>query len=257
MLKDVIGRIKADPNAYWIGLGDYIEGINISDKRFDPFSVDPQTRIEELSDFAQRQARKLCDLLMPIRDKCLGLGRGNHEEKLRQSYYNDAFETIRLAMKAIDLDWNAIIRLKFGSNKYYSTLIIHTQHGSGGGRKVGAMMNKMEEMSGFLMADIHVVGHSHKAGVIPFRILKPTVQGKLRILERQGLNILCGGMRENYRRGIVDYADKMFYYPTALTIATVTANITLEKIGDRKMNDRMDQIRLTGQIEPVSYGQKE
>ena len=40
-LKELLNWIKKTPDVYVIGLGDYIDAINLSDKRFDPDMVDP------------------------------------------------------------------------------------------------------------------------------------------------------------------------------------------------------------------------
>ena len=88
-LKKLVMWIKNKDNCYWIGMGDYIEAIVYTDKRFDPESIDDTYLTPRLADAVHQQKRDIINLLNPIADKCLGLHRGNHEEKMRLEHHTD------------------------------------------------------------------------------------------------------------------------------------------------------------------------
>ena len=96
-LKRFAALVKAE-SAYWIGGGDYCDNIIVNDaKRFEP-SVLPKWLLErrsagaitsDLQDLAQAQARRFQELLEPIRNRCLGLIQGNHEQALMKHHNHD------------------------------------------------------------------------------------------------------------------------------------------------------------------------
>lgn len=69
ILDDLIYEIEKDPNCYFIGLGDYIEGRPPAHKFYDPAS--PMNVGEQYEYFFSK--------IRPIIDRCLGLHIGNHE----------------------------------------------------------------------------------------------------------------------------------------------------------------------------------
>src|SRR3972149_1398546 len=99
-LKDDIEKIRKDPYAYWIGMGDYTDCINITDKRFDPKSLAKWLVREDLDNLPLVQADKYIKYFEPIASKCLMLHTGNHEELIRRRYHQDVLAYIALKMKA-------------------------------------------------------------------------------------------------------------------------------------------------------------
>jgi len=80
-LKDMLKWIEEKSNTFWIGMGDYIDAINYSDPRFDPKTVMAKYLVQgDIDKIIQMQIEDIVDLFEPIKGKCLGLLRGNHEE---------------------------------------------------------------------------------------------------------------------------------------------------------------------------------
>ena len=78
-LKDDIEAIRTDPFAFWLGTGDNAEFVGYRDKRFDPDSVAPGITVKDLGRLGKVLTTGVRDLYAPIKEKCLGLGKGNHE----------------------------------------------------------------------------------------------------------------------------------------------------------------------------------
>ena len=88
MIKEEVSLIKRTPMSFWIGMGDYIDAINYTDPRFDPKTVAKKYLIEgDIDKMIQMQINDIVDLLHPIKHKCIGLLRGNHEETIRKYYH--------------------------------------------------------------------------------------------------------------------------------------------------------------------------
>ena len=78
-LKKAIELIEKDGDA-WIGLGDYVDCINHRDPRFNPQEISERYSIKDLEDLPRRQSDHFLSAIAPIKDRCLGLIYGNHED---------------------------------------------------------------------------------------------------------------------------------------------------------------------------------
>ena len=229
-LREDVREIQQDKNAFWLGLGDYIEGINVTDKRFDPFSIDPKTDIKDLSDLARTEMRRFVNVLLPIQNKCIGLLRGNHEETLRHRYFCDVFQQLVMDLKTRDLSENALIHLLFDvGNRNCGGCWLYIQHGSGGGRKTGGMINKLEDCIAYLEADVYVCGHAHRSLIDACTRIEGTIKGNPRLVVKDKILMLIGGRRRNYKQGIVDYSNKSFYSPTPMRFPVLILKVAQNK----------------------------
>ena len=75
-IQKAIDYIAADPNRYWLHLGDWIGAITSDDKRWSQEEVKIPTPIE--------QAALAVETFRPIAEKCLVGLNGNHERKLHR-----------------------------------------------------------------------------------------------------------------------------------------------------------------------------
>jgi len=179
--RQFVGYIKDKPNALWIGGGDYCDCIKPQDvKRFDHESLpdwlltgSPTDIREALSDIVRKQKDRFCEIVEPIRDKCLGLIEGNHEYVMRRNY-NYAMQYIMCEqLRVPNLTDSAFIRLRFNNNGGNArTIRIFIQHGFGGGRTPGAEPNHLARLDHMVTeTDIILRGHAHS-----FRIEPPIVK---------------------------------------------------------------------------------
>lgn len=157
-LKRIINFIKDTPECYCILLGDILNTA-LKTSKSDIYS-------ETLS---LAEAQKLAlQLLTPIKHKILAMTPGNHENRVWKEVGVDL--SLWLAEK-LDLEDkyrnNGIaVTIQFGKdvNGKPFRLNIFGQHGSyGGGRKLGAAMNALEDLDGIVgNADIYIRAHTHQ-----------------------------------------------------------------------------------------------
>lgn len=81
-IRKMVERIKNDPTCYCFNKGDSIDCIAPDDKRYSHMSVDWENSLFT----AQAQAKAVSEDFMPIRDRILAWGDGNHEFKLANTY---------------------------------------------------------------------------------------------------------------------------------------------------------------------------
>jgi predicted phosphodiesterase len=216
-LKNMVDWIKEKDNTYWIGMGDYIDAINYSDPRFDPKTVSTKYMASgNIDKCIQMQIADVVKILEPIKDKCLGLLRGNHEESIRKYYHFDV-----LYEMAKDLNFNrnlllydtAIIRLVFKRlEKAVNMYDIYVSHGSIGGRTYGAKSNRLGELLSEHEADIYLLAHSH---------IKLAQMRTKHYFNRSGkyskkkiVQAMTGCFLSGYSVGKTSYVEKMMFPPT-------------------------------------------
>lgn len=156
-LKKIINFIKETPECYCILLGDILNTA-LKNSKSDIYS-------ETLS---VMDAQKLAlELLTPIKDKIIAMTPGNHENRVWREVGVDLSLWLAEKLGLEDRYRNNAISLsiQFGKdiNGNPFRLNIFGQHGSRGGRKLGAALNGLEELDGIINnADIYVMGHTHQ-----------------------------------------------------------------------------------------------
>lgn len=164
-LLKAIKQIQAD-NAYWIGMGDYVDAINHKDPRFNPAEISKKYNISDLDDLPNKQVFELFEKLKPIADKCLGLIAGNHEDAYKRYNGFDVNAMLCKLLNADNLKQKAFISLQHYRTSDKNKCVSHTIcvcHGSGGGgMREGYPVNKTYDVFRYDIADVHVQGHMHK-----------------------------------------------------------------------------------------------
>lgn len=154
--KEVIERIKNEPNTYTIINGD-ICNIGLKNSKSDVYS-------EELS--PMNQILEAIKYLENIRSKILVMANGNHEQRITAETNID---TLYLIAKQLGIEqvyspswW--YLYLSFGNtNKGRESLFtISGFHGSGSSQTTGAKANKVKKMSQVVLADIYLMSHVHE-----------------------------------------------------------------------------------------------
>ncbi|MCP4537763.1 MAG: hypothetical protein GY832_11520 [Chloroflexi bacterium] len=174
-LKRLIRKIKDTDNAYWLGGGDYVDAIKPQDsRRFTPESIpdwilegDAVTIRERLKDVVRQERNRFYDMVEPIKDKCLGLIRGNHEASIVKYYNEDPHQWLCDALEAPDLTDCAFVRLRFQRGSSLRTITTFICHGHGGGRTPGAEPNHLHRLASTKDAEICLRGHSHTFHILP------------------------------------------------------------------------------------------
>ena len=166
-IKRTVKYILNTPNCYWVGIGDFFECIPPSDKRWDSKTL-PARHLKMQEQIPESEKEEFLELVSPILTpaqdggKCLGLHKGNHEYSLLNHYHRDLVYEITRDYGLKDLAAMAMTRLVFSRSKGDErSIILHSQHGHGGGRKRGGKVNLLNELHAKFDADIYFMGHVH------------------------------------------------------------------------------------------------
>lgn len=131
-LKKDVTEVEKDDKGLWVNLGDNIDAIVPSDrKRFDPSTIDPKY-LNDLDNLPTKQMDTVLEVLEPIKDKCLGFLRGNHEEAVRKYHHFDVISGACYKWGVPNLKDLAFIRLRFKrkSNNQKTKAIEYRIHSS-------------------------------------------------------------------------------------------------------------------------------
>lgn len=167
LLQKAVNIIGSTEDAYWIGMGDMVDCINYHDKRFNVREVDTKYNVRDLDNLPKTQADKLLQILMPIKDKCIGMLTGNHEDTMRQYNGFDIMSYLCMSLGATYLGKKAYVSIGAVVSELrkrpYFMIDMCVAHGSGGGggKTAGGAINKCFDIMRWETADIHVIGHLH------------------------------------------------------------------------------------------------
>ena len=162
----ILNRIKNTPNAYCVLNGDLMDSA-IATSVGDSYGA-------ELNPMEQL---KLCvKIFKPLADdgKILAILPGNHENRVWKSCGIDttAMMAAQLGLSHRYSETAALLFIRFGKNSkadHHGRKIVYTayiSHGSGGGKRVGGKINRLEDMANIVDADIYVMGHVHQPAII-------------------------------------------------------------------------------------------
>ena len=167
-LKQAVDIIRNDDNGYWVGMGDYIEAITSSDPRFNPLELSRRYSLKDLKDLPRKQVEAVYQTLDPIREKCLALVCGNHEEAYIKYNSFDVYDYFASMFPDDDLKIGYVGFLKLGiihqenRERPNQTYVIALNHGTGGGGyREGYPINKVHDLFRWTDADINIMGHLH------------------------------------------------------------------------------------------------
>ena len=156
--RDVLERIKNEPNTYTILNGDLCN-VALKNSKSDIFA-DELTPME--------QTLQIIKFLEPIKDKILVMSNGNHEERITKE---TSIDILYLVAKQLRIEqvyspswW--YLYLSFGENKNHKErpmlYTITGYHGYGGGSTTGGKANKVKKMSQVVLADCYIMSHVHE-----------------------------------------------------------------------------------------------
>lgn len=157
-LKKIIQFIKDTPECYCVLLGDILNTA-LKQSKSDIYS--------ETLNVAEAQKLAI-ELLTPIKHKILAMTPGNHENRVWREVGVDVSLWLaeKLGLQDRYRNNGVALSLSFGkdTNGKPFRLNIFGQHGAyGGGRRLGAAMNALEDLDGIIgNADIYIRAHTHQ-----------------------------------------------------------------------------------------------
>ena len=207
LLKEVLTRIKNEPNTYTIINGDLCN-MALKNSKSDVYK-------DSLS--PMEQVITVTDLLRDIKDKILVLGTGNHEDRTAKETNIDVTRLIARELgiedRYADAWWYLYLSLGKDKKGRAVTYGITGVHGYGGGRKSGGKINRLEDMSQVVIADLYLMSHTHKPISTKGCIYVPYYQSKS--LMKEEMYYL---MTNSFLESNGGYAEKMGFPPSNTSI---------------------------------------
>lgn len=225
-IKRKVGEIKKRPNSLWIGTGDYAEFITPKDKRFDP-NLKSIAGWVEPDNIAHCQTEWLTDLFKPIKNKCVGLLYGNHENSIRVFNHDNVIKNLcdEKHLNVTNLGFSCFLRLFFKRENSNETHLVKGAftHGSSGaiteGAKLMALMRWMKQNE----ADIY--GYAHMHDYMPKSLSRMIINDNGKIKSKVAIGAVTGSWFRTYTQGIVaSYGEQKVYPPTEICCAVFTIN---------------------------------
>ena len=204
--KKFIAHAKSLKNAYFIGMGDYFDGISTSERALFQGAGLHESTVLNMEREAQSRITKLAMELDFMRGRLIGLVGGNHFWPFPDGTDSDQRLSGHLRTKYLGVC--AFIRLSFEIGNVRQSLDLFLHHGAGAGRLPGSSVNRVNQMAENAVADIYASGHDHKRGVWPMNprlTLEQNSKAGLRLRHRDGWLVKTGSFLAAYENGNANY----------------------------------------------------
>ena len=219
LIKEALERIKKEPNTYTIINGDMCN-MALKNSKSDVYG-------QSLS--PMEQVITVVNYLEPIKNKILVIGTGNHEDRTAKETNIDVMRLIARELGIEERYANSwwYLYLTFGQDvkKRPITYGITGIHGYGGGRRSGGKLNRLEDMTQVVIADLYLMSHTHKPISTKNCIYIPYYQSKA--LTKQEMYYL---MTNSFLESDGGYAEKMGFPPSNTSLTEAQLCSTKRKI---------------------------
>ena len=205
---EFIGWAKEQPNAYFIGMGDYDDFTNAGDrKRLVEAGLTDDSEAA-ITDMCKSRVEKMAKELSPLKNRFIGLLGGNHFGRLMSGISTDQYLAELLGVPYLGVC--SIIRLAFrkartdpktGNHHHPFTVDIFAHHGLGAARLIGGSLNRVYQMQEIVSADIYLMGHDHQKIPAPKSKLELSDgrgNNKLKLRHRKQLFVRTGSFLRSY-----------------------------------------------------------
>lgn len=182
-IKEVVNQIAENDNAYWCGMGDFMENAVVGSKS------DVYTQLMP----PKEQMEYIVKLLTPIKDKGLFLIAGNHESRTHRlvGLTPEEYISYQLGVPFKGYSCFAVFQLK---SKAPNSFSCYFHHNYGGGYTHGGKVNRADALRKITpTADAIFCGHFHITSRIPFTWYDV---GRTRVLKHVGYNYVTGSALE-------------------------------------------------------------
>ena len=211
-------------DAYYIGMGDYIDFASPSNRQALAGAALYDSARNELDFRAVELVDDLSSLLAATNGRWLGMVEGHHYWTFANGKTSDQMLAEKLGSPF--LGTMAGIELMLPTDSI--DIVFH--HGSGGGMTPGWAFNKLNVMRTIYSADIYLMGHTHRRGVIAVDNLV-SLKGKL--LSMTQWLVLTGSFLRGYYQGSSfagrpqgTYVEQRMLPPVALGGIVIQIDIT-------------------------------
>jgi hypothetical protein len=242
-VQETIEEIRTDPNAYYVGMGDWLDLVGPTDrKRWIAISNSAKYGPEEQLNLVGSSMRDLKRILKPIlnKEKCVGMMVGNHEwQWVKRHHYNP----IRDLAEEVDCLYMGISShilfplLDVKSRKYdpendAEKFFFH--HGKGSGVTVASAINNVLSFRTGHEATGYMTAHVHKASSYSYNMLgtiDPQTVKRQKVDFKEIPKVCCttGGYLYSYPPGEGGYAEERGYEPVMVGSTKITMQYKKKK----------------------------
>lgn len=191
---------KALKNPYYLLMGDHLELASSSERRLLRAGFH-ESNEEVFRDMMRGLTEELADKLDFMKGRAIGVVNGNHYGELEAGQNTDMYLAELLDAKY--LGTTAMIRLSIDYNGKKTAITLVPNHGQGGGRTVGASLNRVQQMAQAFQGDVYFQGHDHKKGIATSSML--CLNAACEIIEKPLLYIRTGSFLKAYVDGKGNY----------------------------------------------------
>lgn len=248
----VVEAIRKDPHSLWVGAGDYCECITKTDPRFSAGTLAPWIGTKDIDTLLDSQKKRACQLLRPIAGKCLGLVRGNHENKALKVNGVDVTKDIADTLRVPDLKLTGYIPVVFHSIQRGNSQVvcrIVVLHGRCHATTKAGRMTYLNRQAQQWECDLLFMGHVHDAMATPVpRIGVNAAHSDVKAFTT--LAMFSGGYLKGYELHKENYIEEATYSPTALGPWAVDVRV-LRKGGGLRADGSRDPERYTFEMKVI------
>lgn len=182
-IKQIVGEIERDENAYWVGMGDFMENAIVGSKS------DVYTQVLP----PKEQMEYIVEVLSPIKDKGLFMIAGNHESRTHRMVGLTPEQYIGIQLDVPYGGFSSLAVLQMES-KTPNSFTCYFHHNYGGGFTHGGKVNRADALRKIVpTADAIFSGHFHITSRIPFTWYDA---GQIRVIKHVGYNYITGSALE-------------------------------------------------------------
>ena len=198
--RDFCKRWKDEPNAYFLGMGDYQDLVSSSERDILNRGLH-QSTIETMEDMYDEKIKEFQNQIEFMRGRIIGLIEGNHHAP----FLDGSTSTQRMArhFKCRYLGVACFVKLRLMCDSSSMPIDIWAHHGKGAARLLGGSINAVQHMAEAADADIYLMGHDHK------RLAAPSVSMRLNknmvIKQKRKYFVRTGSFLKAYDAGKASY----------------------------------------------------
>ena len=235
--KGFLRKSAKDPpeKTWYFGLGDYHDFASDREQKKlmrEGYALHEDT-VENIHELVEKRNRKFASEIKQMNGKLLGLIDGNHNWRFPNGV--TASEDLANRMGCDHLGWITHYTITLKYLNHQMPIDIVACHGKGGGKRAGASVNQVEDLTDiFQAADIYVMGHDHKLWAYPKDILL-RVNGEI----KQKTQYLCrsGSFKKAYSPDKSGYEIGRLLKPATLGALKVRVGIERHRNPDRLVPD--------------------
>ena len=240
--QDFLAYAKGLKNAWFIGLGDYLDATSTSERECLSGAHKLHETIKwDLEKLTDEKVKMMARELDFMKGRIVGFLNGNHYYDYQSGINSDQKLCDKLGCKYLGV--SSFIRITFTNQNAYIPFDIWAHHGAGGARLVGGDINRVDQMRECADADVFAMGHSHKRSVVPAnpRLRLDNDRGVLKLEERQQWLLRTGSFLKAYEDGKVSYNVDAARGPCSL--GHVELEVTWRRRDEKKKPVRWLQVR--------------